>query len=82
MLPQCRRAVWFGGMNEKKRRLIDDKIVVTFVYDFEVEEWSNEIMEEGIRLTSKPITRSISNRTVIPVLDLANKTALPKTLQP
>jgi hypothetical protein len=51
-------------MNEKKRRLIDDKIVVTFVYDFEVEEWSNEIMEEGIRLTSKPITRSISNRTV------------------
>jgi hypothetical protein len=51
-------------MNEKKRRLIDDKIVVTLIYDFEVEEWSNEIMEEGIRLTSKPITRSISNRTV------------------
>jgi len=51
-------------MNENKRRLIDDKIVVTLIYDFEVEEWSNEIMEEGIRLTSKPITRSISNRTV------------------
>ena len=51
-------------MNEKKRRLIDDKIVVILIYDFEVEEWSNEIMEEGIRLTSKPITRSISNRTV------------------
>jgi hypothetical protein len=51
-------------MNEKKRRLIDDKIVVTLIYDFEVEEWSNEIMEEGIRLTSKPITLSISNRTV------------------
>jgi hypothetical protein len=51
-------------MNEKKRRLIDDKIVVALIYDFEVEEWSNEIMEEGIRLTSKPITRSISNRTV------------------
>ena len=64
MLPQGRRAVWFGGMNEKKRRLIDDKIVVILIYDFEVEEWSNEIMEEGIRLTSKPITRSISNRTV------------------
>jgi len=51
-------------MNEKKRRLVDDEIVVTLIYDFEVEEWSNEIMEEGIRLTSKPITRSISNRTV------------------
>ena len=61
MLPQCRRAVWFGGMNEKKRRLIDDKIVVTLIYDFEVKEWINGIIEEGIRLTSKPITRSIRN---------------------
>jgi len=51
-------------MNEKKRRLIDDKIVVTLIYDFEVAEWSNEIMEEGICLISKRISRSISNRSV------------------
>ena len=46
-------------MNEKKWRLIDDDVVVTLIYDFEVEKWSNGIMEEGICLTSKAITRSI-----------------------
>ena len=51
-------------MNEKKRRLIDDDVVVTLIYDFEVEEWSNGIMEEGICLSSKAITRSITNRTL------------------
>jgi hypothetical protein len=45
-------------MDEQKRRLIDDDIVVTFIYDFEVEEGSNGIMEEGICLSSKAITRS------------------------
>ena len=70
-------------MNEKKRRLIDDDVVVTLIYDFEVEEWSNGIMEEGICLSSKAITRSIhAIEPSIPVLDLANKTALPKTPQP
>jgi hypothetical protein len=51
-------------MDEKKRRLIDDHVVVTLIYDFEVEEWSNGIMEEGICLTSKAITPSLSNRTL------------------
>ena len=51
-------------MNKKKRRLIDDDVVVTLIYDFEVEEWSNGIMEEGICLSSKAITQSISNRSV------------------
>jgi fructose-1,6-bisphosphatase/inositol monophosphatase family enzyme len=51
-------------MNEKKRRLIDDNVVVGLIYDFEVGEWSNGIMEEGMCLSSKAITRSISNRTV------------------
>ena len=66
-------------MDEKKRRLIDDHVVVTFIYDFEVEEGSNGIMEEGICLSSKAITRSIRIEPSIPVLDLANKTVLPKT---
>ena len=35
-------------MNEKKRRLIDDDVVVSLIYDFEMEEWSNGVMEEGI----------------------------------
>jgi len=48
-------------MDKKKWRLIDDEIVVTLIYDFEVKEWINGIIEEGIRLTSKPITRSIRN---------------------
>jgi hypothetical protein len=51
-------------MNKKKRRLIDDHVVVTLIYDFEVEQWNNGIMEEGICLTSKANTRSITNRTV------------------
>jgi hypothetical protein len=45
-------------MDEKKWRLTDDDVVVTLIYDFEVEEWSNGIMEEGIYLSSKAITRS------------------------
>jgi hypothetical protein len=45
-------------MDEKKRRLIDDHVVVAFIYDFEVEEGSNGIMEEGICLSSKAITDS------------------------
>jgi hypothetical protein len=49
-------------MNEKKRRLIDDDIVVTLIYDFEVEEWRNGIMDEGMCLSSKAITRSITDR--------------------
>ena len=64
MFPEGGYAGRFGRVNEKKRRLIDDKIVVTLIYDFEVEEWSNGIMEEGICPTSKPITESISNRAL------------------
>ena len=46
-------------MDEQKWRLIDDDVIVTLIYDFEVEEWSNGIMEEGICLSSKAITPSI-----------------------
>jgi hypothetical protein len=69
-------------MDQKKRRLIDDHVVVTLIYDFEVEEGSNGIMEEGICLTSKAITINPPIEPSIPVLDLDNKTALPKTPQP
>ena len=70
-------------MDEKKWRLIDDDVIVTLIYDFEVEEWSNGIMEEGICLSSKAITPiNPAIGPSIPVLDLANKTALPKTPQP
>jgi hypothetical protein len=34
-------------MDEKKRRLVDDYVVVSFVHDFEVEEGSNGISEGG-----------------------------------
>jgi hypothetical protein len=69
-------------MNKEKRRLIDDEIVVGLIYYFETEEWGNGIMEEGIHLTSKPILDQAAIELSIPVLDLANKTALPKTPQP
>jgi hypothetical protein len=46
-------------MDKKKRRLIDDDVVVTLIYDFEVEEGSNGIMEEGLCASSKGITRSL-----------------------
>jgi len=32
-------------VNEKKWRLIDDDIVVSLIYDFEVELWRNEVMD-------------------------------------
>jgi hypothetical protein len=44
-------------MNEKERRLVDDYVVVSLIYDLEVEEWSNAVMEEGICASSKPISR-------------------------
>ena len=69
-------------MNEKKRRLIDDDVVIGLICDFEVEEWSDGVMEEGICESSKAITRPSGMEHSIPVLDLANKTALPKTPQP
>jgi hypothetical protein len=51
-------------MDQKKRRLIDDHVVIGLIYDFEVEEGSNGIMKEGICLTSKANTPSLSNRTL------------------
>ena len=45
MLPQRKCTVWFGWMNEKKRWFIDDEIVVTLIYDFEVKLWSNGVMD-------------------------------------
>jgi hypothetical protein len=46
-------------MNEKKWRFIDDNVVVSLIYDFEVEEWSNGVMEKGTCGSSKAITRAI-----------------------
>jgi len=46
-------------MNEKKWRLIDDNVVVSLIYDFEVEESSDGVMEEGLCASSKAITRSL-----------------------
>ena len=45
MLPQRRCAVRLGGMDEEKWRLIDDDVVVSLIYDFEVEVWRNEVMD-------------------------------------
>jgi acetyl-CoA carboxylase biotin carboxyl carrier protein len=68
-------------MNQKKWRLIDDDVVIGLINDFKTTERPNEVMEEGMCLTSKAIGRSSVIEHSIPVLDLANKTALPKTLQ-
>jgi len=46
-------------MNEKKRRLIDDDIVIGLINNFETKQWPNGVMEEGTGLSSKAITRSI-----------------------
>ena len=75
--------VRLGRMNEKKWRLIDDDVIVGLINNFEVKQWLDRVMEEGICTSSKPIARGrFTDRTLDPVLDLANKTALPKTLQP
>jgi len=69
-------------MDEQKWRLIDDDVIVTLIYDFEVEEWSNGNNGRGDMPEFKgyySVNPAIGPS--IPVLDLANKTALPKTLQ-
>ena len=64
MFPQGGCAVRLGRMDEKKWRFTDDDVVVTLIYDFEMEGWSNGIMEEEICMSSKAITLSVSNRAV------------------
>ena len=44
MFPERGCAVRLRRVNEKKWRLIDDDIVVSLIYDFEVEVWRNEVM--------------------------------------
>jgi hypothetical protein len=70
-------------MNEEKRRLIDDDVIIGLINNFKTKQWLDRVMEKGMRAGSKPIAR-INHliEETIPVLDLANKTALPKTLQP
>jgi len=48
-------------MNEKKRRLIDDDIVIGLINNFETKQWPNGVMEEGTCLSSKAITRQSTN---------------------
>ena len=70
-------------MNEKKWGLIDDGVIIGLINNFEAKRWFNGVMEEETCASSKAIPRisPVIERS-IPVLDLANKTALPKTLQP
>jgi hypothetical protein len=63
LFPKRGCTVRFGRMNEKKWRLIDDDVIVGLIYDFEVEEWSNGVMEEGMFVSSKAIDGSISFET-------------------
>jgi hypothetical protein len=69
-------------MNEEKWRLVDDNVVISLIYDFKMRVWLDGVMEEEICAISKAIDRFVSNGCLIPVLDLTNKTALPKTPQP
>jgi hypothetical protein len=64
LFPERRCAVRLGGMNEKKRRLIDDDVGVSLINDFEAGEWSNGVMEEGMCPSSKANTRRSANRTL------------------
>ena len=82
MFPERGCVIWLGRMDEKKRRLIDYDVIGGLINNFEARQWLNGVMEEGICASSKPIARRFTDRTLDPVLDLANKTALPKTLQP
>lgn len=45
LLPQGGGAVRLGRMNQKKWGLIDDDIIIGLIYNFEVEDWSNKVME-------------------------------------
>ena len=82
MFPQCGCAVRLGGMNEKKRWFIDDDVLVSLVYDFEVRKWTNGVMDERMSASSKIFMCRPAIEKPIPVLDLTNKTVLPKTPQP
>jgi hypothetical protein len=45
LFPERGRAIRLGRVNEKKWRLIDDDVIVSLIYDFEVEVWRNEVMD-------------------------------------
>jgi hypothetical protein len=59
LFPQSRCAIRLCRVNQKKWRLIHDDVIVSLIYDFEMEEWRNAVMEKGICASSKAITRSI-----------------------
>ena len=80
MFPKRGCTVRFGRVNKKKWRLIDDDVIVSLIRNFKTQQWVNRVIEEGICASSKAITRSLVIEQPIPVLDLANKTALPKRL--
>ena len=40
-LPQRSRVIWLGRMNEKKRRLLDDDVVIRLIDDLEIEHQSS-----------------------------------------
>ena len=56
MFPERGRAIRLGRVNEKKWRLIDDDVVVSLIYDFEVEVWRNEVMDQRKFAGSKATT--------------------------
>jgi hypothetical protein len=42
-------------MDKKKRRLIDDDVIVGLINNFEARQWLNGVMEEGMCASSKAI---------------------------
>lgn len=56
LFPQGGCAVRLGRMDQKKRGLIDDDIIIGFIYNFEVENWSNEVNERYQESSSNGIT--------------------------
>jgi len=51
-------------MNEKKWRLIDDDVIIGLINNFETKQRLNGVMEEGMCASSKPVARSVTDRTL------------------
>jgi hypothetical protein len=60
LFPESRRVARLCGVNQKKRRLINDDVVIGLIDDFKVKRWSNRVMERRTRLSSKPWLTSVA----------------------
>jgi hypothetical protein len=78
LFPESWRIAGLCRMNQKKRRLVDDDVVIGLIDDFKVERKGNRVMESRTCLSSKPRLSPVAKglHHFSPCLTFRCKTAL------